>query len=162
MTRLLGYLLVLAVLAYGLWPYYTVFRLDDAVRAAEPEGLAPFVDLAAIQANYAARLSASVPVFEPHGDPGPGQVLLWLQSNLQRLGDAALDQAITLQWVQDSLRQAAERVSESRPALFIDAIDFAFFESWNRFVIRLGPLGSETHVVLGLEGKDWRVVDLVR
>ncbi|MBK1630264.1 hypothetical protein CKO31_05785 [Thiohalocapsa halophila] len=161
MARLLGYLLVLAVLAYGLWPYYTVFRLDDAVREAEPEALAPFVDLAAIQANYAARLNTPVPAFEPPGGPGADQVVLWLKTNLARLGDAALDQAITLEWVQNSIREAARRTTESRPALFMDAIDFAFFESWNRFVIRVGPLGSETHVVLGLVGTDWRIVDLV-
>jgi hypothetical protein len=64
--------------------------------------------------------------------------------------------------VRDALREAAERTTESRPALFIDGIDFAFFESWNRFVARIGPLGSETHLVLGLEGRHWRVVDLVR
>jgi hypothetical protein len=29
-------------------------------------------------------------------------------------------------------------------------------------MIRVGPLGSETHVVLGLDGADWRIVDLVR
>lgn len=162
MPRLLGYLLMLAVLAYGLWPYYTVFRLDDAVREAEPAALAPFVDLAAIQANYAARINTPVPAFEPRGGPGADQVVLWLNTNLPRLGDAALDQAITLEWVQSSLREAAQRTTESRPALFIDAIDFAFFESWNRFVIRLGPVGSETHVVLGLKKKDWRIVDLVR
>ncbi|NBC12890.1 MAG: DUF2939 domain-containing protein [Gammaproteobacteria bacterium] len=162
MARLLGYLLVLAVLAYGLWPYYTVFRLDDAVREAEPEALAPFVDLAAIQANYAARLNTPVPAFEPRGGPGADQVVLWLKTNLARLGDAALDQAITLEWVRNSIREAARRTTESRPALFMDAIDFAFFESWNRFVIRVGPLGSETHVVLGLVGTDWRIVDLVR
>jgi hypothetical protein len=162
MARLLGYLLVLAVLAYGLWPYYTVFRLDDAVREAEPEALAPFVDLAAIQANYAARITTPVPAFQPRGDPGADQVVLWLNTNLPRLGDAALDQAITLEWVQNSLREAAQRTTESRPALFMEAIDFAFFESWNRFVIRLGPIGSETHVVLGLEDQNWRIVDLVR
>ncbi|WP_295880950.1 DUF2939 domain-containing protein [uncultured Thiohalocapsa sp.] len=162
MLRLLGYLLILAVLGYGLWPYYTVFRVDDAVRDADPETLAPFVDLAAIQARYAKRIRTAVPAFEPRPDPGADQVVVWLKSNLPRLGDAALDQAITLEWVQSSLREAAQRTTESRPALFMDAIDFAFFEAWNRFVIRVGPLGSETHVVLGLDGKDWRIVDLVR
>jgi hypothetical protein len=162
MGRVLGYLLLLAVLGYGLWPYYTVFQLDDAVREAEPGALAPFVDLDAIKANYAARIRMPVPEFEPRTGPGADQVVVWLRTNLPRLGEAALDQAITLEWVQNSLREAAQRTTESRPALFIDAIDYAFFESWNRFMIRVGPLGSETHVVLGLDGADWRIVDLVR
>jgi hypothetical protein len=161
MARLLGYLLLLVVLGYGLWPYYTVFRLDDLVRE-EPEALAPFVDLEAIKARYQRRIETAVPAFEPRSGPGADQVVAWLDTNLTQLGEAALDQAITLEWVRDALRQAAERTTDSRPALLIDAIDFAFFESWRRFVIRVGPLGSETFVVLGLQGKDWRIVDLVR
>ncbi|MCG6939664.1 MAG: DUF2939 domain-containing protein [Thiohalocapsa sp.] len=162
MGRILGYLLLLAALGYGLWPYYTVFRLDDAVRAADPKALAPYVDLAAIKANYQRRLARAVPAFEPRSGAGADQVVSWLKTNLGRLGDAALDQAITLDWVRNALREAAERTTGSRPALFIDAIDFAFFESWNRFVIRVGPIGNATHVVLGLDGKDWRIIDLVR
>jgi hypothetical protein len=162
MARLLGYLLLLAALGCGLWPYYTVFRLDDAVRETDPKALAPHVDLAGIKAAYRLRIERAIPAFEPHAGAGADQVVSWLDSNFTRLGDAALDQAITLEWVRDALREAAERTTEGRPALFIDAIDHAFFESWNRFVIRVGPLGSETHVVLGLAGRDWRIVDLVR
>ncbi len=162
MARLFGSLFLLALLGYGLWPYYTVFRLDDAVRETDAKALTPYVDLPAIQAAYGARLNTLVPAFEPRAGQGADQVVQWLRSNLSRLGDAALEQGITLQWVQSTLREAAERTTESRPALFIDAIDFSFFESWNRFVIRVGPIGSETHVVLGLIGRDWRIVDLVR
>ncbi len=162
MGRILGYLLLLAALGYGLWPFYTVFRLDDAVRNPDPKALAPYVSLAAIQASYRQRLERVVPAFEPRSGPDADQVVAWLKANLTRLGDAALEQGITLDWVRNALRESAERTTDNRPALFIDAIDFAFFESWNRFVIRIGPLGSETHVVLGLEGRDWRIVDLVR
>ena len=161
MGRILGYLLLLAALGYGLWPYYTIFRLDAAVREADAKALAPYVDLAAIQASYRERLARATPAFEPRPGPGADQVIIWLKTNLPRLGDAALEQGITLEWVRNALREAAERTTEGRPALFIDAIDFAFFESWNRFVIRLGELGSETNVVMRLEGTDWRITDVV-
>ena len=162
MRRILGYLLLLAALGYGLWPYYTLFRLDDAVREPDAKALAPYVDLAAIKAHYRQRIERALPTFEPRSGSGADQVVVWLETNLSRLGEAALDQAITLDWVRNALREAAERTTDSRPALFLDAIDFAFFESWNRFVVRVGPIGSATHVVLGLDGKDWRIVDLVR
>jgi hypothetical protein len=162
MTRVLGYLLLLAILGYGMWPYYTLFRLDDAVREADPEALAPFVSLPAVQASYASRLAPGPPAFEPRDTPGADQVIIWLTANLPRLGDPALEQAINLEWVRDALREAAERTTESRPALLIDAVDFAFFESWNRFVVRIGPLGAESHLTLGLQWPEWRVVDLVR
>jgi hypothetical protein len=162
MGRILVYLLLLAALGYGIWPYYTLFRIDEAVRQSEAKALAPYVDLGAVQASYQRRLAAAVPAFEPRSGSSADKVVIWLRQNLSRLGEAALEQGITVDWVRDALREAAERTTESRPALFIDAIDFAFFESWNRFVVRVGPIGSETHVVLGLEGKRWRIVDLVR
>jgi hypothetical protein len=108
MARLLGYLLLLALLGYGLWPYYTVFRLDDAVREPNTDVLAPFVDLPAIQTAYRGRLQAAVPAFEPRPGPGADQVVQWLRINISRLGDAALDQGITLDWVRNMLREAAE------------------------------------------------------
>ncbi|WP_058556038.1 DUF2939 domain-containing protein [Thiohalocapsa sp. ML1] len=162
MLRILGYLVLLALLGYGMWPYYSLFQLDDAVREADPQAIAPFVDLPAIQASYATRLAPGLPVFEPRDAPGADQVIVWLNTNLPRLGDAAIEQAITLEWVRDTLREAAERTTESRPALLIDGVDFAFFESWNRFVVRIGPLGADAHLVLGLDWPQWRVVDLVR
>jgi hypothetical protein len=162
MARILGYLLLLAVLGYGIWPYYTLFRLDDTVREPDHEALAPHVDLSAIQANYEKRLEPGPPVFEPRSGRGSDQVVVWLADNLPRLGDAALAQAITLEWVHNALLETAERTTESRPALLIDAVDFAFFEAWDRFVVRFGPLGAETHMVLRLEWPEWRIVDLVR
>ena len=47
MARTLGYLLLLAVIGYGLWPYYTIFRLDSALLVTDPQAIAPYVDLPA-------------------------------------------------------------------------------------------------------------------
>ncbi len=161
MKRILVYLLLFAAIGYGIWPYYTVFRLDAALAAPEPKTIAPYVDLAAIQRNYKARLGDAVIPFVPRGNNDSERVIAWLAQNLQKLGDSALDQAITYEWVRNSLRDAAARATDKRPAYFMAGIDFAFFESWNRFVIRLGKLGGETHVVLSLQKKHWRVTDLV-
>jgi hypothetical protein len=162
MARILGYLLLLGVIGFGLWPYYTIFRLDTALSLSDPQAIAPYVDLPAIQQHYKQRLGGTVNSFVPQGDGDSERAIAWLAQNLTRLGDGALDQAITVEWVRNTLREAAARGTESRPAYFMAAIDFAFFESWNRFVIRLGPLGGETHVVLGLKGPYWRVTDIVR
>lgn len=162
MARTLGSLLLLAVIGYGLWPYYTIFRLDAALAVSEPRAIAPYVDLPAIQQHYKQRLERDVNGFVPQGSGDSERVIAWLAENLTRLGDGALSQAITIEWVRNALRDAAARGTDSRPAYFTGAIDFAFFESWNRFVIRLGKLGGETHVVLGLDGSHWRVTDIVR
>jgi len=163
MARTLGYLLLVAVVGYGLWPYYTIFRLDSALAVSDPQAIAPYVDLPAIQQHYKQRLENNVNGLLPQGGNGDTErVIAWLAENLTRLGDGALSQAITVEWVRNALRDAAVRGTASRPAYFTAAIDFAFFESWNRFVIRLGQLGGETHVVLGLDGSHWRVTDVVR
>lgn len=162
MARSFVYLLLLAVVGYALWPYYTIFRLDAALAVSDSKAIAPHVNLSAIQQHYKARLNDSINPFVPQGDGDSERVIAWLATNLQLLGDGALSQAITDEWVRTTLRAAAELGTDSRPAYLTTAIDFAFFESWNRFVIRLGELGGETHVVLGLHGPIWRVTDIVR
>jgi len=162
MARILTYLLLIALLGYGLWPFYTVFRLDSALTLSDPKAIAPYVDLPAIQQNYKQRLQSTLHAFVPRTDSDSGRVLGWLSQNLTRLGDGALQQAITDEWVRNALREAAARATDERPAYFLAAIDFAFFESWDRFVIRLGKLGGETHVVLGLTGPIWQVTDVVQ
>ena len=161
MKRILVYLLLFAAIAYGIWPYYTIFRLDTALAASDPKTLAPYVDLEAIQRHYKERLGDAVNAFVPRTDSDSERVVAWLAQNLQKLGDSALDQAITYEWVRNSLRDAAARATDKRPAYFMAGIDFAFFESWNRFVIRLGKLGAETHVVMSLQDQRWRVTDVV-
>jgi hypothetical protein len=163
MARLLGSLLLLAVLAYGIYPYYTVYRIDVALTKPEAKVLLPYLDLPAIRAGYKGRFGGAVDGFVPRGDSEADRALGWLAKNLQQLGDTALDQVITLDWVRDQLQDAAARGTVQRPANFISGIDFAFFESWNRFVIRLGELGQDTtHVVLTLEGTEWKVTDVIR
>ncbi|MCF7992327.1 MAG: DUF2939 domain-containing protein [Thiohalocapsa sp.] len=162
MARILVYLLAFAVIGYGIWPYYTIFRLDTALAQPSAKAIAPFVDLPAVQAAYKSRLDSAVGDFMPRGDSDGERVLAWLADNLQRLGDSALDQAITLEWVHGSLRDAAARATEERPAYFMAGIDFAFFESWNRFVIRLGVPGNDTHVIMRLQDWQWRITDVVR
>jgi hypothetical protein len=162
LTRILTTLLLLLVLGYGIWPYVTLFQLDDAVADPDPKALAPFVDLPAVQQHYKDRLGGAVEAFVPPGRSDADQAIGWLAENLKRLGDTALDQAITLKWVQIMLRDGVVRATDNRQARFMAGIDFAFFESWDRFVVRLGALGDATHLVLRLQGWRWRMTDIVR
>lgn len=166
MWKLARNVLILAVLLYALWPYVAVFRLGGAL--AKPEGpataqaLAPLVDLAAVQAHYKSRFGNTVDAWMPSGNDSD-HVIGLLAKGLQDLGDTALDQTITLDWVRTSLREAVQRAAPQHPDRFLAAVDFAFFESWNRFVIRIGELGANpTHLVLTLEGYRWRITDIAR
>jgi hypothetical protein len=159
--RFFGYLVLLALIAFGVWPYYYVFKLDDALSKEDTAQLAPLVDLPAIRANYKSRVAAAVGQILPPADPGTA--LAWIRENLPRLGDSALEQQVTLQWVRDTLREATSRATGQTPPSLISGIDFAFFESYNRFLIRIGDLArAPTHVRLSLEGYEWRVTDIIQ
>lgn len=161
MARFVGILFLLVIVGYGLWPYYSLFRLDRAVDAADAEALRPLVDLSAIRTHYKERIGERVGTFAPQGDSDADKMIRWLTDNLKQLGDAALDQAVTLEWVRDMLRGAIQRSAGPHDRTLIAAVDFAFFESWDRFVVRLGRLGeAPTFVILTLEEGEWRVTDM--
>ena len=158
--RFVGYLAVFALIAFGVWPYYSVFRLDDALSKNSTAELGALVDLPAIRANYKARVATGANQILPPADPN--SALGWIRQNLERLGDSALDQAITLEWVRDTLRDATVRATNQTPPYLLAGIDYAFFESYNRFLIRIGELGrGATHVRLSLQGTEWRVTDII-
>jgi len=158
--RFLGYLLLFALIAFGIWPYYYVFKLDDALGQEGTAELAALTDLQAIRANYKSRLEAGADALLPPADPN--SVMGWIRQNVDRLGDSALDQAITVPWVRDTLRVATTRATGHTPPYLLAAIDFAFIESYNRFLIRIGDLGrGATHVRLSLEGSEWKITDVI-
>ena len=74
--RFIGYLLLLALIAFGIWPYYSLFRLDDALGKPEVAAIQDLVDLPAIQANYKKRLTGGMEALPVA--PGSGDVMVWL------------------------------------------------------------------------------------
>ncbi|WP_089723755.1 DUF2939 domain-containing protein [Candidatus Thiosymbion oneisti] len=160
--RLLRYLFLFACVAFIVWPYYHVYRLDNALGKNDMRTLEQLLDIPAIRRNYKERLKGglSLPQPRPQGADSP---LAWLQQNLRRLGDAALEQAITLPWARDTLKEATAQATDERPPYFMAAITFAFFESYDRFLIRLGELGKNaTHIRMTLQDKTWQITDIIR
>jgi hypothetical protein len=159
--RILGYLVVLALAAFVAWPYYQIFRLDEALGQDDMGALTQLVDVPAIRRNYKERLEGGPRLQQQLGNTA--SALAWLQHNLQRLGDAALEQAITLEWTRDTLKEAAVLGTDQQPPYFMAAVTFAFFESFDSFIVRLGELGrNATHVRMRLKDKTWRVTDIIR
>lgn len=158
--RFIGYLLLLALITYGLWPYYSLYRLDGAIVRPDTAELATLVDLPAIRANYKRRLAAGVSGMLPAEDPQ--SVTGWIRQNVERLGDSALEQTITLDWVRETVRDAVTQVTGQSSPYLIGAVDFAFFESHDRFLIRLGRLGENaTHLRVSRIGAQWKITDII-
>ena len=67
---------------------------------------------------------------------------------------------IDMEWVRKTLLSR----SVSDPAMggsFMGDIDFAMFESYDRFIVRIGELGaSPLHVRMSLRDGNWRVTGI--
>lgn len=159
-ARILGLVLAFVLVAFAAWPYYTLFRLDTALAASDPAAIGRFVDLTAIRRSYQDRLGANLDraVSRQGADAAP--VLGWLAQGLRGLGAAALERAITLEWVRDQLRAAASAATDERPAYLLAGVSGARFLSWDRFLVRLGQGSAETRVTFGLTDAGWRIGDI--
>jgi len=154
--------LILALLiGFVSWPYYHVYKLDTVLGTEELARLAPLVDLEQVQKNMRSR-------FDRHinraggGQQDKDSLIGWLQDNARELTGMAVDEAITLEWVRDVLREAARSHSSQNPPYFMSAIDFAFFESPDTFFIRLGDLGeAPVWVRMKLVVGRWVVTDII-
>lgn len=157
--RFLFSLLLAFIVAFAFWPYYHLYRLDDALGRVEPTALDPLIDLDAIRANTKQRLEWALGLKNVTAGNNP---MGWFQHGIQRAGEVALDETINLEWVWTQLREAVASATDKRPPYLLAAVDFAMFESWNSFLVRLGKLGyNDTHIRLHLEGMTWKVTDIV-
>ena len=153
MIKFLLSLVLLALAAFVAWPYAVTYRLDNALVQNEHQALQALVDIEAVRGQVRQRLEQQI----GGTDTGQNAVLQWLSDGVRRLGDGAIDRLIDLDWVRETLLAQSANARDTEPS-FIRHIDFAFFESWNRFVIRLGELGkSPTFAILSLQGWNWRV-----
>lgn len=152
-------LLVAALLVFVAWPYYRIYQIDDALGYDDPEALAGMVDLEAVRAGTIRELDASMQAAT--GSPREGSVMDWLQDSLRDLGGDAVDQIIDLAWVQDALRRAARQAIHEPPYYFMRGIDYAFFDGYDSFLIRLGEIDrNPTHVRLQLRAGNWRITGI--
>lgn len=152
-------LLLAALLAFVAWPYYRIYQIDDALGYDDPELLAPLVDLEAVRAGTLGQLDSSMQAAT--GRPEEGSVLGWVQDSLRDLGSDAVDQMIDLAWVQAALQRAARQAIDEPPYYFMRGIDYAFFDGYDSFLIRLGEIGrNPTHVRLQLRAGNWRITGI--
>jgi hypothetical protein len=145
-------LTILLACAYTAWPYYHVWRLDQAIVLGDRQAMSQLVDLDSVREQIKRRLNKEVN--SSVGDVSNAFVD-WLQDGIRRMGDQAVDNLVTLEWVREQL------LSKNRPGDtpgFIDRIDYAFFDRPDGFLIRIGELDEDpVHLRLNLRDFAWRV-----
>jgi hypothetical protein len=145
-----GLTLVVAALAYLAWPYLALWDLDRAVADADPQALAPRVDIEAVRDEIRRKLNKDAPSsIGKLSDP----FIQWLNQGIRRLGTGALDEVVTLDWVRERLRAGPQ---PDRGLLH--QVSYAFFDSPRGFRVRLGAPGQpQVYLRMTLQGLRWRI-----
>lgn len=153
--RYFSLLFFLLISAFVAGPYVSLYLLNDALMENDEAALTKYIDLEKIRDNHKKALAKQTQQMQQAlGSQGSlfGNLL---QSGAQALGDAAVEQTVTLASVREALRPPI--AGDAYPSLF-DALSFAFFESPTRFQVRLGELGENpVHFYLMLQDWNWRV-----
>jgi hypothetical protein len=153
--RVLSWLLLplaALLLAYLVWPYASLWRLDRAVRSEDVEALAALVDLDAVRGEIKKKLNKDV---SSRIGPVSDRFIHWLQAGIQTLGSHAIDRLVTLDWVREQLLIHTPGGAADG---FLGEISSAFFDTQGGFQVRIGP-PDDGPVRLHLErrGLSWRV-----
>jgi hypothetical protein len=152
-------ILFVALLGFLVWPYYRIYQIDDALGVEDLQALAPLVDLAAIRNGTVNQLEAKM--VATTGQAEEGSILDWVQDNLREFGVGAVDQMIDLEWVRETLQRSARQAITEPPYYFMRGIDYAFFDGFDSFLIRLGPIEQNpTHVRMRLQEGNWRITGI--
>lgn len=144
---------VLALLGLLAWPYVSLWRLSAVATDPDADALAPLVDLEAIRSEIRRKLNKTASsAIGKVSDP----FIQWLERGILQLGTGALDQIVTLAWVQERLG------ANSPPGEgFLPQVEYAFFDSAGGFAVRIGGPGqTPVHLRLGLQGLEWKLVAL--
>lgn len=153
--RVLGVALLMAIALFLAWPYFTLWRLDQAVRDGDTAALAESVDLDAVRGELKKKLNKDADsTIGDLSDP----FIRWLQEGIQTLGSDALDRLVTLSWVRARLLDHGAGDADEG---FLGQVTYAFFDAPDAFVARIGvATDTPVHVRLTLHGPDWRVTAL--
>ncbi|CAK0746308.1 conserved hypothetical protein [Gammaproteobacteria bacterium] len=141
---------LLLALAFGLWPYYHLYRLDRALVQNDLTTLMVLVDLDAVRAERKQHL-------ERQGGEVRNPVTQTLHQMANILTGNNVENTITLDWVRETLRGIPARPDEEYPSL-LHYTSFAFFEGFRHFLIRIRDLGENpVHVRWTLHDWMWQI-----
>ncbi len=145
-------LLVLAMIGYLALPYYSLYRLDHALAANDTLQLNRYIDLDQVRSGLKRGLR-----IEGSGQQ-EGMASRIFRGTANSMSAFTVDRVATLDWVRQQLSGAG---GEQEALSLFESLDHAFFESPNRFLVRLGELsGDHLFFMMRREGLVWRVTEL--
>ncbi len=149
--------LLLVVLAFGLLPYYQMYRLDRALMLNDQETLAALVDLDRVRGEQKRHLENSMDRLMGDTRTPFSQAL---RQGAAAFTSGQVDSVVTLEWIRDTLRPISTRSEDGYPSLS-QYTTFAFFEGPTRFLQRIRDLGERPlHLRWTLRDGRWRVTGI--
>ncbi|MCP5140946.1 MAG: DUF2939 domain-containing protein [Gammaproteobacteria bacterium] len=152
MKKLLFTLILLAALAWIAYPYLHVYRLGMALKDNDRAAIAELVDVDAVRNDQRTRMEQRANQAIGKGDDPISKLL---RDGASILGAAAIDTTVDQTWVRKQLTDGGKLPD------MITRVDYAFFDAWNSFVVRVGELGDNPlHFRMAFADWRWRVVAL--
>lgn len=150
--KALASLLILCILAFLIWPYTVIYRLDRALALHHRQTLAEMIDIESVRDQIKRKLNKNL---ESSIGNVSNSFVDWLQDGIQDLGADAIDQMVDTDWVVTQLRSHNPNPNEGG---FYKQLSYAFFDGPDRLLLRVGELGENpVHVHLKLQGAQWRI-----
>lgn len=150
--KLFLYALILLLLTFLVWPYTVIYRLDRAMQTDDREAIVQLVDIDSIQQQIKRKMNKDVET--TIGDVS-NSFVEWLQNGIQRLGNDAIENLVTTDWVLAELRSHNPDI---RHGGFIGQLRYAFFDGADSLLLRIGDLDDNpVHARLTLNGLEWRI-----
>jgi hypothetical protein len=150
--KALASLLFALIIAFLVWPYTAIYRLDQALQMHHRQTLNEMVDIESVRDQIKRKLNKNL-------DSSIGSVsnsfVDWLQDGIQKLGADAIDTLVDTDWVAAQLRSHNPDPDEGG---FYSELTYAFFDGPDRLLLRIGDLDDHpVHVRLSLQGTEWRI-----
>lgn len=150
--KALASLLILSILAFLIWPYTAIYRLDRALTQNHRTTLSEMIDIQSVRSQIKRKLNKNL---ESSIGNVSNSFIDWLQDGIQKLGADAVDEMVNTDWV---VRQLRSHNADPSQGGFYPQLSYAFFDGPDRLLLRIGELGENpVHAHLKLDGARWRI-----
>ena len=136
--KILFSLIFILLAAFIASAYGTVYQLSGALQNNHVETLQKLLDIPVIQENYQKTIKQQLNTGLIGKMIGSGETAQAIRNTMQSLTNVGVKQAIDKEWVRDVLAKN----SDGNYRAITDSLSFAFFESPQLFLVRLGELGQ--------------------
>lgn len=135
-------LLLLLVLSYGSWPYFTLWQLNQALLHNEQATFAALVDVNAVRDAIRRRLNKDDISLIPNISDS---FINWLDMGIRDHGVTVLEKLVTREWIREQLRI---RMTTERG--FLPALTASSFVNWRIFQVHI-VVENMPPLLLGLQ-----------